>query len=278
MNEPGYRERFGIRISQEGVVVATSSFDAADRARMMRIRLLHNIFEHFGLLRHVLRHLQWEHGLAVMEVAERMCDTARARPDEYPLLNWVVRWFDLYAVPPLGWAPFYAEVRRFVERELGVVADSALDTVLTVQQFLMPEFGRPYPESIALRHDYLAYYTQATEELFREGQATGPARPLADHPAATFEVWGDPAGLGFWRMAPFDDSRDEWYVRPFWVGSIFELDSPLTRNLPETRLAGTWRSIDEREAPLAALRGELEDAVAPTPVAIGAGQALSRPR
>jgi hypothetical protein len=276
MNEPGYRERFAIQVSAEGVVVSTSSFDAAARDRMMRIRLVHNIFEHFGLLRHVLRFLQWEHGHEVMAVAERIDEVTREHPDRYPLLNWVVRWFDLYTIPPLGWGPFYAEVRRFVQDELGVTPDSALDAVLTLQHFLMPEFGRQYPATITLRHDYLAYYTEATEELLHSGAATTPRRPLAEYPTATFEIWGDPAGLGFWRMAPFDDSRDEWYVRPFWVGAIFELDSPLTRNLPETRLAGDWRSIDEREAPLAALRAEVDEPA--TPVSVGTARALSPPR
>ena len=271
MNEPGYRERFEIRTSEEGVVVSTTSFTDADRQRMMRIRFAHTVAEHFGLLRHLGRYLQWEHDLPVMDFAERVMDLAEANGDRYPLLNWTMRYFDLYTVPPLGWDAFYREVRRLLRDEFGLEADPALDTVLAVQQFLMPEIGRRLPAVVDLHHDYLAYYRDATAELYRSGRATGPKRPLAAYPAGRLEVYGDPADLSGWRMRPFDDSRDEWYVRPFWVSAIFELDSPLVRNLPETRLVGQWRGIDERHEELARLRAEHEPAPKATRIPVRAG-------
>jgi hypothetical protein len=220
------------------------------------------VFEHFGLLRHVLRHLQWAHGLVAMEVAEQLLVSAEEQPGRYPLLNWVSRYFDLYAIPPLGWDVFYEEVRRHLVTELGVPDDPELDTVLGVQRFLMPEIGRTFPASLDLAHDYVSWYQEATAELYRSGTATGPSRPLSSYGPATLVVHGDPAGLCNWRMRPWDDSRDETYVRPFWVSAVFELDSPLTRNLPETRLAGEWQSIEEREEELARLRDQEEPATA----------------
>ena len=245
MNEPAHRRAHQIGVGPGNIVTHTSSFSLDDRNRMMRLRYAHTLFEHFGLLRHVFRFAQWEHGHRFMDLAAQLVDRCDRDPHAYPVINWALRYFDLYSVPPVGWPAFFAEARQFVTEELEIPSTSALDTVFAVQAFLMPEFRRPLPDRIELDHDYLAYYRDATAELFRSGAATGPERPLSSYSPGSLTIDGDPANLTEWRMRPHDDSRDEVFVRPFWVSSVFELDSPLARNLPETPLIGGWKNIRE---------------------------------
>ncbi len=70
MNEPGYRKQFAIETDAANVVVATSSYTRADFDEMLRLRLLFRSLEHYGLLRHLFRWLQHEHGLRAVDLIQ----------------------------------------------------------------------------------------------------------------------------------------------------------------------------------------------------------------
>ncbi len=232
MNDPAYRAEYAIEVDPDGGVRGTISFDRADYDHMFSLRMANRTFEHFGLLRHVLRWVQWDHGIRAVDVMDDLVRRSENRPEDYPLLNWVLRYFDYFPIPPMGWHQFYGEVRRYLIDELGIPPGPAMDAALAVQQALMPERERSYPASVELAHDYEAYYRSATA-----ADATGPDRPrLEDFPATTFTVIGDPAELAVHTFRRLEDLRPSPLVmREFWVVLHFELDSPLTRFVAEVR-------------------------------------------
>lgn len=230
MNAPDYRDQYGIEVDGTQVVQATSTMSSSDRARMLRLRSVEIIAERVGVLRHVMRFVQWDHGVAATELMERILATIETDPTRFPHLTWVFSYFDRRPTSAAGWAAFYQEVRSLVVEDLGLdPADPGLDTVLRLQEFLMPAPGRRFPAEITLAHDYVAYYRSATDELFTTGKASTPTRPLHEHRPATFRVEGDPLSLCSTGAAFDGDSSDEVIEGDFQLGGSFayELDSPL---------------------------------------------------
>ncbi len=238
MNRPEYRARFGIELNEQRVMVASSSFTQSDWHHMLRLRFANTVFEQYGLLRHVARYLQWDHGVMVLDLFDRILDVVERRPDEYPSVAWVLHYFDVFIVPPAGWRAFFEDIRRFVLTELHIEPSAAFDAVLAVQEFLLPQWGRTFPASITRAPDYLAYYLNATASLDLDGVAGKPERPLAEYGPATFEVTGDPMGLCREGSPVCPDVRDPSFSRSFYYGAVYELQSPLLRNLPELTRRG----------------------------------------
>ena len=240
MNDPEYRALHQITVDEHNIVQSTATAGPAERARMLRIRNGEIVAERYGLLRHVLRYLQWDHGRRAMDVVTQVLDVTSARPDDYPLLAWTTTNFDLHPGPALGWTAFYEETHRFVMDELGVPDSSALRSVLHLQQFLMPAPGREFPCSTTLDHDYVAYYRSATDDLYRDGRAHGPSQPLSAFGPARFTVTADPLTLCVNGLEMHGDSRNEQMPGDWVIGanSAFELESPLLRYLPWVAAVG----------------------------------------
>jgi hypothetical protein len=240
MNDPAYRAEHGIEYDDEMLITSTSSFTDADRGRMAHLRKLDIICERLGLLRHVLRFAQWDHGIDATVVTDHLVDLCRDDPLRYPHLTWALNYFDLHPVSPAGWGAFYDEAGAMLREDFGVPASSALDTVLAVNRFLMPSPGRSFPETLPLDHDYVAYYFDATRGLVGDGRPTTPTVPLAEMPRGHLTVAGDPIGLCNNTMVFEGDSRNERMQGEFQVGSsvAYELQSPLARLLPAALARG----------------------------------------
>ncbi len=228
INEPEYREEWQVKANEHGVVISTKSFTAEDRAEMIRIRHAYTVFEQFGLLRHITRHVQWDHGVPIIDILRRIVTVSHEDPERYPLLNWTMRYFDYFNVPPLGWRSFYAEVRRFLVTEFDVPLTPALDTVLDLQAFLMPEIGRTFPATITLRHDYTQYFRDRTRGLWMSQPAATTGTPLREYGPALFTVYGDPLSrCGPGSINVISDPRNEAMTDDFWMAGHWEIDSPL---------------------------------------------------
>lgn len=234
MNDPAYRARFGIETDPRNTVISTSTFSAADRKRMFRLRTVFVTTEVFGLLRHVLRWLQWDHDIGAAEVMDHLVDVTDEAPDRFPHLTWIANYFDQYPTAPTGWATVYSEVRVLLREDYRIEASSTLDTVLTLQHFLMPASGRRLPATITIPHDYPAYYRDATASLYTTGHAGTPERPLHTYGPADFTITGDPLRLCDEGPVLHGDSRDEVVQGDFYMASTsaYELLSPLVRLLP----------------------------------------------
>jgi radical SAM superfamily enzyme YgiQ (UPF0313 family) len=246
MNDPEYREEYQLVVDDEFLVVSSSTFDREDRDFMMRMRQANAVFEQYGLGRHLMRFLQWDHGLNATEFLASALDVSEEHPDRYPLLNFVLRYFELYPVPPFGWRAFYDEMRRFVVNELGIELSEALETVLELQTFLMPEYGREFPDTLLLEHDYYTYFEEATASLWTTGAAGEPPRPLSDYGPALFTAWGDPLDLCQGGMELYPDSRNTRIVRVFWIRGHLELDTPLVWNYPSVAAMNSYFGVTLR--------------------------------
>ena len=245
MNEPAYRDEHRIETvapldelvktahSPEGavkrsLVISTSSYTKADYAEMLHLRRVFLISENFGVLRQVSRFVRQETGLTEVDLYERLRRDPRARPDRWPLLDFAFRVLPFLGTPPVSWRLFIDEVRTYLTTSLGMVADSAMETVLAVQHALLPASDRTFPQSLQLDHD-LASWSNAIVESKDSGvvEWTSTVPRLVDLGPATFTV-DDPnqvctLGVGF----KLDDN----------LHAAWELDSPLARAVSHEHLA-----------------------------------------
>jgi len=264
MNAPEYRERFRIEADEHHLIMSTSTFTVEDRREMLRLRKVGVIAEQLGLLRHVLRYLQWDHDLLALDVLDRLRRTLADDPLRYPTVAWTFEYFDLHPTVAVGWSSFYDEIARFITDELGVEADSGLECVLTLQQFLMPSPGRALPEVITLAHDYVSYYRSATERLYVDGRPGTPSQRLVAHDPIEFTIEADPLELCSSGLTFGGESRDETMQGDFYVliDAAYELLSPLTSTvLPMvTRLVPeeTLTTLLTSRMPAAALAARIE--------------------
>ena len=235
MNDPEYRERHGIVVGEGNLVTATATFSAEDRVRMFHYRTIDTIAERMGVLRHVMRYLQWDHGIPASDLMEHLLILSERDPERFPLVSWVFGYFDLLPTVAVGWHAFYAELRRLLVEDFGLKEDDeGLAVVLRLQEALMPAPGRTFPAEVHLEHDYLAYYRSATRSLWGSGHAGEPEDRLTAYPPATFTVEGDPLGLCIEGIHLEGDARNEALQGDFHIGAAVanELDSPLIRILP----------------------------------------------
>lgn len=232
MNDPEYRTRFQIRSTSGSAVahvVATSSYSPEERRTMDRITYAFQCFEVHGILRHVLRVLQWDRGRLAVDVVQDIVELVDADPADHPLTAWLLRQMDLFFVPPVGWAPLLAELRSILVDDLGIADGTDLDTAFAVSLAVLPAPRRRFPQKVALDHDYVAYFRSATGNLLLDGRPGEPDRPLAEHGPAELTIHDDPDRLGedgYVRFAEERDVLDVGYNTAFWFPAHLELVSP----------------------------------------------------
>ncbi len=199
MAEPEYVERHGIRTDESDVVVATTSFTSAEHALMVQTGIGFLLYTGWGILRYLLMHLQWDHGIRMIDFVHAHVEEVLASPEEHPqawrLLGpgCAMRPLQTADHPPTqvmhfqrnGWGSFYAEVERFVVRRYGVERDEALGAVMAAQEAVMPRASVRSPHALALRHDVVAYVRRGVDAM-RRGQA--PDQGLAEFPPGNLVV------------------------------------------------------------------------------------------
>lgn len=181
MADPEYLAKYRIETDDNDFVVACHSFTRAELEAMKAIYYALEIADGYGLLRYVLRYLQWEHELGALEVLHRLLSTARREPQRFPLLTWVLRFFLTEKTVPGGWRAFYRELASFIAEAYGLDGDAGLQTTLRVNELAMPDDTVDYPQTVALEHDFEAWF------LARK-QDSSHARPLVDYPPGQFSV------------------------------------------------------------------------------------------
>ncbi len=230
MNEPAYRARYQIESPVDTVVrsaverplvVASSTYSTEDLALMARWRDLFTFAENGGMLKHAVLWAHQATGQPEMATYRQLEATVRSRPQRFPLLAWACSHLIDVGAPPVSWRSFYDEVGRFLTEELGAPAGSELDTVLAVQHALAPQRGRRFPETVALPHDYAAWYRQILAAR-REAGVGWPALvpPLGHHGPASFTV-DDPHGVS--------ETLDGRMVNADASNGLWELESPVSR-------------------------------------------------
>jgi len=204
MNAPEYREKHQIETELErdsrgtrpGLrLVSTSSYTRAEYQDMKRLRNTFIVAENLAVFRYVGRFVRQEIGLLESDLIDDLTRAVRADPDRYPVLAWAVEtMYDLLA-PPGTWALLFSDLERYLVRELAVPPSSALRTILTVQQLVLPEHGRSFPEVVELEHDFVAWFRAIVAVKDMGGRDwCNEVGPLGSYPPALFEV-DDPDDL-----------------------------------------------------------------------------------
>jgi len=232
MNDPEYRREHEIGTNDDDVVVSTATYDLADYDAMLRLRRVYRAADHFGILRHLARWAQFDHGVEASAFYATVADLVRSEPRRFPSLTWMGRHLAEWTVPPPGWAALLDEARRVLVGRHGVPDDAALATALAVQEAHLPWPGREYPVVRGLAHDYVAWFEQL------HSSPNGVAhRPLAVFGAGTLVV-EDPRGVCT-DAAPSHFRHhsgpqvDSVIRNDFWIADDWELASPVARSLPQ---------------------------------------------
>ncbi len=164
MNNPEYRKKFDLQTKvpvgdprQRANMLSSSTFSAEDLEESRRLVAAYDLFEDFGVLRQVSRYLRHTAGIREIDFYKGVLLDAQGAPDEWPTMAVAALRVPTFMGPPVSWALFFAELRRYLIERLGVPDDSGLDTVLRVQRALVPTHGRPYPQILELAHDYPAW-------------------------------------------------------------------------------------------------------------------------
>ncbi|MBI2392091.1 MAG: radical SAM protein [Deltaproteobacteria bacterium] len=231
MAEPSYVAENRIRVDDTSTIVETATFTEAEWREMGRLASAFLIHHNWGVLRYVLMHLQWAHGLRAVDVIHDHTEAVWADPSAFPEASALLR--PLFEVwPPelcgstvatfgrfheRGWAPLFDELATFVERRYGVARDSAFDLVLRVQEAVMPRSGAPASRTLDLEHDFVAYVRSGCRAMLA-GEA--PQARLESFPRGSLPVRDEQGRNGVFEP---DRLRNVTGGDPQW-----ELASPLT--------------------------------------------------
>lgn len=177
MAEPGYMAKYEIKTDEHSFLTSTYSYTPQDMKRMNAIYQIYVMADGYSLLRYIMRYMQWEYDIAAGEFMANLLDDINRAPDAYPLLTWATRYFNGDKSMPSGWTLFYQEVRDYLMTRYDVSNDSALDTVISVNQAAMPDDAMDYPLYVDMKHDFVAYFKQASQAR----------APLATFEAATMQ-------------------------------------------------------------------------------------------
>jgi hypothetical protein len=233
MNNPEYREKFALKTKtpvgdprHRADMLSSSTFSAEDLEESRRLVAAYDLFEDFGVLRQMARYLRHTMGIREIDFYKRVLLDAMSAPDEWPTMAVAALSVPTYMGPPVSWAPFFDELRRYLVERVQVRDDSGLDTVWRVQRALVPSHGRPYPQFLELAHDYPAWaeLVVAAKEEHRldwpqyvpDLRSMGPTTMSVDDPQGRTTA-NQGVGLLF---------KD--------IGIHWELDAPVTR-------LRTWR-------------------------------------
>ncbi|MGI9603248.1 MAG: B12-binding domain-containing radical SAM protein [Acidimicrobiales bacterium] len=157
MNEPSYREEHGIVAQPGEFVKQTATYTTDEWEDMDQLRVAYYVFDNWGVLRYVARHVRRETGMGEVDFYDAVRAEVFSRPDAWPIIATTLRILEGYMAPPGSWGLFMAEVRRYLVDHLGLPDDSALRTTLAVQHAHLPAPGRTFPQVLELEHDYTAW-------------------------------------------------------------------------------------------------------------------------
>ena len=165
MADPAYRARYQIEVDATQTVIGTASYRPADLQVMKHIWRLYTVCESYGMLRYVLRYLQWDHGIPALDYLHTLATHLAERPSAMTTLTLEQRQpyahpADLIQQSGGTWAGFYAEMAAWTTRVFPVLRDSAFETVFLVNEAVMPVSGRRLPATLRLAYDVVAYYGQ----------------------------------------------------------------------------------------------------------------------
>jgi hypothetical protein len=183
---------------------------------MAALKHLYQWFEGRGLLRYVLRYLQWDCAIRALDFIDQFLSHLQENPESCPTIQLEPKVIFAPEVQAGNWSLFYQELAAYILSHYAVEDNTAFRTACTVNEAAMPRPGRKFPETISLAHDYVSYF------LHNRSCAPEERRLLSKYPAGEFTTQ-DPHGLS--RLDMFKCLQFNKY-QFYW-----ELDSPLARKV-----------------------------------------------
>jgi radical SAM superfamily enzyme YgiQ (UPF0313 family) len=174
MADPQYRIQHQIKTRQDGMVASTATMSANCIEEASAICRLFQGAHRLGMLRYILRWLEWERGIKPLDTIHDLVQDEQAQ-ERFPLLGSIVRdaknerndVSDLVDTMNLVredlrrnslWGELHRQFLSWITQTFGIVDNPGLRTVVTVQTALMPSPGRQFPETIELDHDMVQWY------------------------------------------------------------------------------------------------------------------------
>lgn len=222
MNDPSYREKYGITAAPAEIVTSCVSFSEADYKEMTKVRRIFLVAINFGTLRHALRYARQETGQREIDLLDRLIAAADNNGDRWPALRFTLLYVPHLMVPPVDWGWFLADVHRFFVEQLGIADDAALDSALRAQHAMLPAPERRFPETIELSCDYASWYqdVQAARESGHYKDWFNFVPPLRAYGQGTLTVT-DPKEICARRLGKNFNEGGGW--------ATWELDSEIAR-------------------------------------------------
>jgi hypothetical protein len=189
MADPGYMRKYEIQTYDDGFLKSTYSYTEEDLIKMKGLYKTFTMADGYGLLRYVIRFLQWEYNIKAIDFIAELMVSIKDNPMQYPLLSYATVFFETEKSIPGGWPLFYAQLKNYILDKYSVSDDSALDTVLKVNAAVMPDEAVAYPMTIHLDHDIIQYF-------IAQQQKSDDDKPEALYTYAPGElVISDPDGM-----------------------------------------------------------------------------------
>jgi len=158
MADPAYIEKYQIKVDENNFLISSFSYTENDLNWMKQMYQVYTMADGYSLLRYVLRYLQWQYNVKAVDFLQTMLRFVTDDPTTYPAITWAVRFFNQDKSMPAGWHEFYRQVAAFIQQQYQITPDSALETVLTVSQYCMPDDTLSYPITLNLQHDFSSYF------------------------------------------------------------------------------------------------------------------------
>lgn len=206
MAERSYREKYALAVDENDMIVSSNSFDATDMDYMKNLYMAYLFHVKFSVLKYILYYLQLEHRLPAIAFLRVWMESASSGDSRLPVSHRVVtEIFDHgkhtdWAM--LTWREnadflfndidaYYREILDFARDRFDVeIPESERETLISVQQAVMPRVGRRYPYLIETRHDFGNYIRQLIAAVSTE-TLNEHFRPLATFPPGAITVDGE---------------------------------------------------------------------------------------
>jgi len=174
MADPKYQREHGIEVDEQKRVSATATMSAADiEAASVICRVFQGVHR-FGILRYVLRWLQWEKGFNPLDLMHDLIgdrealarhpllgafisDASIISNAEVDLVNTVESFREQLRISS-SWDALSGQFIAWASRRHDLGEDDTLNELGQFQARLMPSAGRQFPDDVPIKHDVVRWY------------------------------------------------------------------------------------------------------------------------
>lgn len=224
MADPAYREKYRIKTDSQHFICSTFSYSIQDHNTMALIHKFYKIFINYALLKYMLKYVQMRYNITALDFIHKLVNfLENQNPVKFKLLNSIKRTRRsdipiLIKIISSHIESFFSEISDFIHQQYKQVKnDPAFETVLKVNQAIIPHPEKKYPFRVKLKHNFIGFYLDSMKNNMI------PLKKLDDYPGSYFKVY-DPYCIA---KNLFSKGKTIQYMV---FQTFFELESPLKQN------------------------------------------------